>query len=183
MSLETNSFGFTASSGASAAEKSQYLSFFVQLGGQAQMSDADYVTFRNKQGINSGDIYNQIGAASSSFPFSGGVEPLPKACKLVSVTITGMVEETGIAAVDVDIMKLVFADGATSFASVRTAHTESLTSLTNGSRFNSTTLSIPQTSDTVFATGDTVSLAISNRGGSGLKLLSSLSVVLTFELT
>ena len=182
MSLETNSFGFTASSGASAAEKSQYLSFFVQLGGQAQMSDADYVTFRNKQGINSGDIYNQIGAASSSFPFSGGVEPLPKACKLVSVTITGMVEETGIATIDVDIMKLVFADGATSFASVRTAHIETINTF-NGRRFNSTTLSIPQTADTVFATGDTVSLAISNRGGSGLKLLSSLSVVLTFELT
>ena len=183
MALEIDSFGFQAASGASDAEKSKYLSCFVQLGGQAEMSDDVYVTFRNKAGIIDSSIYQQIGAAPSSFPFNGGTHPIAKACKLVSVIATGIVEEAGISDVNIDVMKLEFADGSTSYSSIRTSHIQSLTALTNGRRFNSATLSVPQTADTVFAAGDSVSLAISNVGGVGKHYLNGVSVVLTFELT
>ena len=182
MGLGTDNFGF-GNLGVSSADESQFKYFFVQLGGQAQCVNGDYVTFRNKAGVDGESIYEQIGASATAFPFNGGVQPLPKACKLVSATVTGIIEETGIANVDVGIMKLAFADGDTGFSVREVAHTEFLTSLVNGQRFNSTTASIIQTANTVYAAGDTVSLAIRNALGSGTHYINGLSVVLTFELT
>jgi len=172
-------FGFnTPMIEASTQEKMKY--FFVQLGGQAEMDSANYASFRNKIGVNDGSVYNNIGSSLAAFPFNGGVEPLPVDCILRKITVTGIVEETGIASVDIVVMKLDFDDGDTAYNQVRPAHTETITGMSNGRRFKALT-AVTETADSTYSAGDAVSIAIKNVSGSGKHYLNGVSVILTFE--
>lgn len=152
----------------------------IQLGGQVEFDGVNYATFRNKIGVNDGSVYNNMGTSLGAFPFNAGVEPLPVACILRKITVTGIVEEIGIASVDIAVMKLSFDDGDTSYNATRTAHTETITGMANGKRFKSLS-SVTESADSTYAAGDAVSLAIKNVSGSGKHYLNGVSIVLTFE--
>ena len=178
---KTGNFGFGSPKfSIPSADEAKYLSFSIQLGGQAKLVTTDYATFRNKGGINDSTMAYSVGATISLFPFNAGVEPLPVACVLKSIIVTGIVEETGVTAIDVAVVKLVFANGDTSYSSISTSHTESVTGITSGRRFNSSS-SVTETAASTFNAGDTISIAVRKPSGTGTQYANGLSVILTFE--